>query len=73
MLDAGIAPGDGWVKELKRADGLLRRIKAKLSQLEEWLTEIEKPFGEQDGVYRFYHQSYKVFERLNHRPKEAFS
>jgi hypothetical protein len=41
---------------------LLARIKAKLPQLEDLLAQIEDRSGEEDGVYRFYHQSFKVFD-----------
>ena len=46
---------------LARTNDLLVRIKAKLPQLEELLTQIEDRSGEEDRVYRFYHQSFKVF------------
>ena len=44
-----------------RVNDLLMRIKARLPQLEELLAEIEDRSGEEDRVYRFYHQSFKVF------------
>jgi hypothetical protein len=47
---------------LERTNDLLVRIKAKLPQLEELLAQIEDRSGEEDGVYRFYHQSLKVFD-----------
>jgi hypothetical protein len=40
------------------------QIKANLPLLEEWLAEIAGPYEEEDGVYRLYHQSYKVFDRI---------
>ena len=43
-------------------DDLLARIKVKLPQLEELLAQIEDCSGEEDGVYRFYHHSFKVFD-----------
>jgi hypothetical protein len=72
LLDAGIAPSDHWVKELKRADDLSQRMKAKLPQLEEWIAEAEDEWSEEDGVYRFYHQSWKVFDRLQPLTEAGF-
>jgi len=46
----------------ERMDALLARIKQRLPELEELLAEIEDLWGEEDGVYRFYHQSFKVFD-----------
>src|SRR5215469_12839360 len=45
----------------KRMEALLARIKQRLPELKALLTEIEDHWGEEDGVYRLYHQSYKVF------------
>jgi hypothetical protein len=47
---------------LARTNDLLARIKVKLPQLEELLAPIEDRSGEEDGVYRFYHQSFNVFD-----------
>jgi hypothetical protein len=41
---------------------LLVRINARLAELEELLAGIEDRSGEEDEVYRFYHQSFKVFD-----------
>ena len=40
---------------------LLEAIKAMLPKLEAILAQTEEPWGYEDGVYRFYHQSYKVY------------
>ena len=56
----------------ERMEDLLRSIKANLPALEEWLSEAEDHWGEEDGVYRFYHQSWKVFDRLQPLTKEGF-
>jgi hypothetical protein len=45
----------------QRMDALLARIKQRLPELEKLLVKIEDQWGEEDGVYRLYHQSYKVF------------
>jgi hypothetical protein len=53
----------GGEKHIARVNDLLARIKAKLPQLEEWWLheETEQHYGEENAVYRFYHQSFKVF------------
>jgi hypothetical protein len=51
--------GDGMYEA--RLNDLLLRIKARLPQLKELRAQIEDKSGEEDRVYRFYHQSYKVF------------
>jgi hypothetical protein len=56
---------------IARINHLLARIKAKLPQLEELLARMEDHWGEEDGVYRFYHQSYKVFH-LQELTKQGF-
>jgi hypothetical protein len=52
---------------------LLSRIKAALPSLEELLDEASSHWGYEDGVYRFYHQSYKVYglQGLTERLVEA--
>jgi hypothetical protein len=50
---------------IARINDLLVRIKAKLPELE------ELRWAEEDGVYRFYHQSFKVFY-LQAQIREAF-
>ena len=42
-------------------EALLGRIRELLPQIEELLAEIADHWGEEDGIYRFYHQSFKVF------------
>lgn len=42
-------------------EALLGRIRERLPEIEEFLVEIADHWGEEDGVYRFYHQSFKVF------------
>ena len=44
-----------------RVHDLLTRIKARLPQLEDLFARIKDKSGEEDRVYRFYHQSFKVF------------
>jgi hypothetical protein len=53
----------------KRIDALFVRIKARLSDLEAMAEELEAV--EENGVYRFYHGSYKVFN-MQEPIKEAF-
>lgn len=40
---------------------LLQNIKAQLPRLEELLAKVEDHWGMEDGIYRFYHQSFKVY------------
>src|SRR6266498_2358786 len=41
---------------------LLHNIKARLPKLEELLARLEGHWGIEDGFYRFYHQSFKVYQ-----------
>jgi hypothetical protein len=52
---------------------LLEAIKAMLPKLEAILAQTEEPWGCEDGVYRFYHQSFKVYglQRLTKDVVEA--
>jgi hypothetical protein len=45
----------------ERMEALLARIEQRLPEIEELLAEAEDRRGEEDGVYRFYHRSFKVF------------
>jgi ketosteroid isomerase-like protein len=51
--------GDTVVSGQERIDALFVRIKARLSDLEAMAEKLEAV--EENGVYRFYHGSYKVF------------
>lgn len=42
-------------------NALLQNIKRQLPRLEELLIQSESHWGMEDGVYRFYHQSLKVY------------
>jgi hypothetical protein len=42
-------------------DLLLVRLKEKMADLHALLTKMERHWGMEDGVYRFYHQSLKVY------------
>jgi hypothetical protein len=74
------APEDRYLKKMagimktgthrERAGALLLRIKARPPELEELSRTLEK--AEEDGVYRFYHGSYKVFY-LQRPVKKAFA
>ncbi|MGB5694605.1 MAG: hypothetical protein WBM46_03045 [Polyangiales bacterium] len=52
---------------------LLEAIKAMLPKLDAILAQTEEPWGCEDGVYRFYHQSFKVYglQRLTKDVVEA--
>jgi hypothetical protein len=43
------------------ADQLLSNIKQQLPKLETLLAQVESHWGIEDGFYRFYHQSFKVY------------
>jgi hypothetical protein len=47
--------------KLTSHDELLATIKAHLCELETLLAEVNDHWCYEDGVYRFYHQSFKVF------------
>ena len=49
---------------------LLRAIKERLPQLEELLVGVEDHWGMEDGIYRFYHMSFKVY-RLQHLTEQV--
>jgi hypothetical protein len=42
---------------------LLQNIKAQLPELQELLERVEGHWGIEDTFYRYYHQSFKVFEK----------
>jgi hypothetical protein len=54
----------------ERMDDLLRRIKADVPLLKKWLLAAREE--KEDGFYRFYHGSFKVFERLQPLTREGF-
>jgi hypothetical protein len=54
----------------ERMDDLLRRIKTNSPLLKQWLLDAREQ--EEEGFYRFYHGSYKVFERLQPLTREGF-
>ena len=61
------------MKHREKEARLLEAIKAKLPKLEAILAQTEDPWGYEDGVYRFYHQSFKVYglQRLTKDVVEA--
>jgi hypothetical protein len=54
-------PSAQFRERLELADQLLSNIKQQLSPLEELLAQVESHWGIEDGFYRFYHQSFKVY------------
>jgi hypothetical protein len=60
-------------EQMKRMHALLSRIKGHMPELEEVLADIADQWGEEDGIYRFYHQSYKVFEHLQWIIRKGFA
>lgn len=51
-------------KKEEQAVLLLKNIKERLPELEMLLVASEDHWTMEDGVYRFYHQSFKVYDRL---------
>lgn len=45
----------------EKTDALLRNIKQHRPKLEEMLAHVESHWCMEDGFYRFYHQSFKVY------------
>jgi hypothetical protein len=51
-----------WERRKKDSQTLLHRIKARLPELEQvWEEQVADHWAEEDTVYRYYHQSYKVY------------
>lgn len=48
-------------EQRENANKLLRNIKQQLPKLEEMLAHVEGHWCMEDGFYRFYHQSFKVY------------
>ncbi len=55
-----------WKAEDELRDRLLQNLKAKLPELKELLAAVEGHWGLEDAVYRFYHQSFKVYRVQEH-------
>lgn len=49
------------LERYEKASALLRNIKKYLPELEALLASWEDHWGIEDGIYRFYHQSFKVY------------
>ena len=59
---------EGWEEALRDLQAaralepvLLTRMKERLLELEKLLTRVDSHWGMEDGAYRFYHQSWKVY------------
>lgn len=62
-LSCDPAEESAWIREHgENASRLLRRIKECLPELEKLLTHADDHWGIEDGFYRFYHQSFKVYQ-----------
>jgi len=64
LRDSALAKLDPMTQLRERqelAKQLLSNIKHQLPRLEELLAEVESHWGIEDGFYRFYHQSFKVY------------
>lgn len=49
-------------EQIELAGQLLSNIKKQLPKLEEMQAQVESDWGIEDGFYRFYHQSFKVYQ-----------
>lgn len=59
-----------WLREHREnSNKLLGNIKQHLPELEKLLAKVEDHWGIEDGMYRFYHQSFKVYG-LQHATEE---
>src|SRR5437773_5507621 len=52
---------DPGIENGQSIDMLLRNIKRRLPELEKMLAHVEDHWCMEDGLYRFYHQSFKVY------------
>jgi hypothetical protein len=69
---AELDPSAQFCERLELADQLLSNIKQQLPKLEELLAQVESQWGIEDGFYRFYHQSFKVYS-VQQATEEIFS
>jgi len=58
---AELDPSAQFRERLELANQLLSNIRQQLPNLEELLAQVESHWGIEDGFYRFYHQSFKVY------------
>jgi len=58
---AEIDPAARLREQQELAERLLSNIKHQMPRLEELMSEVEGHWGIEDGFYRFYHQSFKVY------------
>ena len=59
MFNPNQQPSDSLQRQLRQDQALLDAIKDKLPELERLLTPFAGDY--EDGIYRFYHQSFKVY------------
>lgn len=50
-----------WDDTIKNTEALLASLKQRLPELEILLAEVNNHWGYEDAMYRFYHQSFKVY------------
>ena len=56
-----VEPAELIREQRENSNKLLINIKQKMSELEKMLAHVESHWGMEDGIYRFYHQSFKVY------------
>ena len=60
-----------WERQQRSHNNLLNAIRGSMPELKEWAsTHVESMWGYEDGIYRFYHHSFKVM-RLKDSVEEA--
>lgn len=57
------------IDERDEAQELFKNLRTSLPELEKLLTEVNNEWVHEDGFYRFYHQSFKVFYLQNKTDK----
>ena len=57
------------IDALKKDNELLANIKSHLPELTALLQEMNSPWFYEDSIYRFYHQSFKVYALQNETKK----
>lgn len=61
--DFGLAPASpGDLDDRLEVEDLFKKLKAALPELEDLLKECTSHWGYEDSIYRFYHQSFKVYQ-----------
>jgi hypothetical protein len=60
MTEPTLQPSDD-VDDREEVQRVLAQLRASLPELEKLLRDCQSRWGYEDGIYRFYHQSFKVY------------